>query len=163
MKVAVLTDIHDNATNLKSVLQKAKEARVEAIIFLGDFCSPPIFRILAETKLPLYFIFGNVDGEQMQIAKEAAKMEHVKFERDFMKIELDGKKIAICHRPEFAEGLAATGKYDAVFHGHTHVPRVEKVGKTLLANPGEVIGSVSGVSFGIYDTKSNSFELVKLM
>jgi len=37
--------------------------------------------------------------------------------------------------------LASTGKYDAVFCGHTHKPSVEKIGKTLLANLGEVHGS----------------------
>lgn len=162
MKIAVLTDAHDNVQNLKKALDRAKEAKVEALIFLGDFCAPPAFRVMAETKLPFYFIFGNVDGEQMQIAKEAAKMNHVTFERDLLEFELGGKKIAICHRPQFAEGLAATGKYDAVFHGHTHEPRVEKVGRTLLANSGEILGSKSGASFGIYDTDINNIEIIKL-
>ncbi len=156
--VAVLTDIHDNYANLKKVLEKIKK-EVEALIFLGDFCSPPAFRMLAETKLPLYFIFGNVDGEQYQITKEASKLNHVEFDRDFLEFELEGRKIAICHKPQFAEGLAATGKYDAVFHGHTHKPRKDKINKTLLANPGEILGSMSGLSYGIYDTKTNDIKI----
>jgi putative phosphoesterase len=162
MKVCVFTDVHDNTQNLKKVLQNAQESGAKALIFLGDFCAPPVFRLIAETKLPFYFIFGNVDGEQVVITREATKMQHVTFDRDLLEFELDKRKIAICHRPQFAEGLAATGKYDAVFHGHSHEPRVLKVGKTLLANPGEVVGSVSGLSFGIYDTSENEIEIVKM-
>lgn len=162
MKVAVLSDSHDNTQNLRQALKRARDSGCEAIIFLGDFCAPPAFRIVAEEKLPTYFVFGNVDGEQSIISREAAVMQHVTFDRDFLEFELSGKRIAICHRPEFAEGLAATGKYDVVFHGHTHTPRNEMIGKTLLANPGEILGSVSGASFGIYDTASGCFEVVRL-
>lgn len=160
MKAMVMSDIHDNMQNLKAALSEADKQGISAIIFLGDFCAPPIFREIAKRNILLYFVFGNVDGEQMQIAKEAAKMQHVAFERDLLEITLENRKIAICHKPEFAEGLAATGKYDAVFYGHTHEARVEKVGKTLLANPGEVHGSRGRPSLGIYNTEDNTLRII---
>ncbi len=161
MKVAVMSDSHDNFAGLRAALSKIKEKGCNTIIFLGDFCAPSSFRLIAGAKLPLYFIFGNVDGEQMQIAREAAKMNNVTFERDFLEFTLAGKKIAICHKDDFAYALAFTGKYDVVFHGHTHEQRNEMVGKTLLANPGAV-GGDNPHSFAIYDTDTNKVEFVEV-
>jgi predicted phosphodiesterase len=40
-----------------------------------------------------------------------------------------------------------------VVHGHDHKAKVERRGSTLIVNPGEVCGYVSGrSSFGVLDT-----------
>ena len=81
-------------------------------------------------------------------------------------MQIDGKKIAINHYPYIGERLAQSGQYDAVFHGHTHLVRNEKVGKTLLVNPGPVCGFKNGkdvpATYAIYDTESNSAEIVQI-
>jgi len=161
MKIAVLSDIHDNIWNLEKVLNSLKKEKIDSIIFCGDFCAPPVFRKLADFGLPLYAVFGNVDGAQKEITTLAFKgYKNVTLEKDLLKIELVGRKIAVCHIDEFAEGLAKTGKYDAVFHGHTHLSKIEKIGKTLLANPGEIHSGISGkCTFGIYDTDKNDLEI----
>jgi len=161
MKIAVLSDIHDNIWNLEKVLESLKNDKVDAIIFCGDFCAPLTFRKLADFSLPLYAVFGNVDGAQKEITDLTFKnYKNVTLEKDLLEVELGGKKIAVCHNNRFAEGLAKTGKYDAVFHGHTHTSRIEKIGKTLLANPGEVHSGISGkCTFGIYDTIKNEIEI----
>ena len=128
--------------------------------FCGDFCSPTSAKILFELKVPIYVVFGNVDGAQFEItdwAKDNAP--HVKLFKVLGEVELGNRKIAFCHYPEFAVGLASTGKYDAVFFGHTHKSSVEKVGKTLLVNPGDVHGSRGKCSFGIYNTERNKIEI----
>lgn len=40
MKIAVLSDIHDNIWNLEKVLKQVKKKGCKAIIFCGDFVSP---------------------------------------------------------------------------------------------------------------------------
>lgn len=161
MKIAVLSDIHDNIWNLEKVLNKLKNEKVDDIIFCGDFCAPPTFRKLADLGLPLYAVFGNVDGAQKEITTLTFKSyKNVILEKDILKIELGGRKIAVCHNDEFAEGLAKTGKYDAVFHGHTRITKSEKIVKTLLANPGEIHGGISGkCTFGVYDSDKNDLEI----
>ena len=161
MKIAILSDIHDNIWNLKKVLKELKNEKIDAIIFCGDFCAPFTFKKLAEVGIPTYAVFGNVDGAQQEITHQAFKNhKHITLKKELLEVELGGRKIAICHNDQFAESLALVGKYDAVFHGHTHHPRVKKLGKTILANPGEVHGGVKGkCTFGIYDTEKNEIEI----
>ncbi len=159
MKIAVLSDIHDNFDNLEKALKEIKRSQCDIIIFCGDFGGPAIAKKLAEAKLKTYAVFGNVDGAIYEITtyfKENAP--HVTLFRDMGFIEIDNKKIAFCHYPEFAEGLAHTRKYDVVFHGHTHIPDSKKIENTLLCCPGEIIGYKTGkVTFGIFDTKTGQF------
>jgi len=161
MRIAILSDIHDNVWNLEKVLNTLKSEKVDAIIFCGDFCAPPTFRKLADFRLPLYAVFGNVDGAQKEITTLALKSyKNVTLEKDLLEVELDGKKIAVCHNNRFAEGLAKTEKYDAIFYGHTHVLKSERIGKTILANPGEIHSfSSSKCTFGIYDTAKNWIDI----
>lgn len=138
-----------------------KENHCQAIVFCGDYASPPTFNTLAEIGLPIYAIFGNVDGAHYEIMRSIQENKYqVKQEKDLHELELDGKKIAVCHRPEFAEGLAATGKYDLVFHGHTHERREEKIGKSLLICPGSI---KDDPSFYIFDTQLNTGRFVEVL
>lgn len=163
MKIAVLSDTHDHIWNLQKVLQLIKEAKCEAIIHCGDFCSPFIPPHLLSAKLPVYACFGNNDEDQgMIIEKSAGKIKFWPLAEEYAEVELGGRKIAFCHYPKLGELLAKTGDYGAVFHGHTHEAYHQIVGKTLLANPGSICGIVSGrpapASFGVYDTTSNKFD-----
>jgi hypothetical protein len=163
MKVAVLSDIHDHLPNLNQSLQLVKDNHCEAIIFCGDYCSPTTFKALAGFGLPLYAIFGNVDGAKYEIMKAIMENKYqVEQKNDLLEVELDGKKIAACHKPEFAEGLAAIGKYDVVFYGHTHERRQKMVGKAILINPGEIMGNIEIPSFAIYDTEENKINFVEV-
>jgi putative phosphoesterase len=81
---------------------------------------------------------------------------------DLLEVELEGRKIAVCHKPEFAEGLATTGKYDVVFYGHTHEAKSKKVGETLLVNPGEILGGKGAPSFAIYDTEADKVDFLEI-
>lgn len=163
MKIAVLSDIHDSLQNLSKALQIIKQENCEAIIFCGDYCSPTTFKTLAEFGLPVYAIFGNVDGAKYEIMKAIMENDYkVEQKNDLLEVELDSKKIAACHKPEFAEGLAATGKYDVVFYGHTHMSEQKKIDKTLLANPGEIHGGIGKCSFGVYDIALGKFEIIEV-
>lgn len=167
MKIAVLSDIHDNIWNLEKVLADLKRRKAEAIIFCGDFCAPAVFNILAGTDIPVHAVFGNVDGAAFQlVALALTKFKHVTFYgyrgEHFGETELGGRRVAFCHEPKFAQGLACLGEYDAVFYGHTHKTSQEKVGQCLLLNPGEVMGKSGKCTYAIYDTKVNRAEVVEI-
>jgi len=161
MKIAILSDIHDNIWNLKKVLKRIKKEKCEAILFCGDYCAPTVAKLIIELKLPTYAVFGNVDGAHYEITKLAENLSYYYQFKEMAEVELGGKKIALCHYPQLAEGLAHTGKYDAVFHGHTHKARQEKIGKTLIVNPGEVMGMKGKCFFGVYETKTNEFKRIE--
>jgi uncharacterized protein len=166
MKIAILSDIHDHIQNLEKALEQIK-GKVETIICLGDFCAPFSVAMIAEANIPVHAVLGNNDGDQIGLQKLGGDVFHwTPLLKEFGEVELDGRKIAFNHYPKLGELLARTGDYDAVFHGHSHVLRNEYFGKSLLVNPGSVCGiqrlGQGRASYAIYDTESNSAEIIYL-
>ena len=166
MRVAVLSDIHDNIWNLEKVLDKLKD-KTDSLIYCGDFCSPFIPPYLARLKLPIYACLGNNDEDHIGLLKQGGEIFNWTFlAQEFGEVELDKRKIAFCHYPKFAELLAKEGGYNAVFHGHNHIASNQLISKTLLVNPGAVCGIQNGkpgkATFAMYDTKTNLAEIIEI-
>jgi putative phosphoesterase len=161
MRVAVLSDCHDSFGNLEKVLASLDE--VQVVLFCGDYCAPFTLKMLAGGFAgPVHSVFGNNDGDAFLLLAIAQKAGNVTFHKPMAKLELDGRRIAVVHYPEFGEALALSGQYDAVFSGHNHTAEARTVGSTLWANPGEVMGRLGKPSFGIYDTSTNAFKIVEI-
>lgn len=157
MKIAILSDSHDNIWNLEKALTQLNDA--QQLIFLGDFCAPFSLKQIADAFTgPIHCIPGNNDGDMFLLMKIAAAAGNVTFYNPIGTLELEGCNIAFTHYPEIAEGLVATAKYQAVFSGHTHVFMQKTVGNTLWVNPGEIMGRFGEPSFGFYQTDTNTFE-----
>ena len=64
---------------------------------------------------------------------------------NFAALELDGRRIALLHgtHEDIVGALLKSGSFDVVVRGHNHRAEVRE-GKTLLVNPGEVCGYLSG-------------------
>jgi putative phosphoesterase len=156
MKVAVLSDVHDNIWNLERLLPAIQDAGL--LIFCGDLCAPFTLDMMAEGfSGPIHVTFGNNDGDVFLLARVAGKHPNVTLAAPAGEVEAGGQRLAYVHYPQFGEGLAALGRYDAVFVGHSHVGEVRTVGRTLLANPGEVMGRFGKPSYGIYETETRAF------
>lgn len=165
MKIAILSDTHDHIHNLKRVLKQIKEKGVEVIIFCGDMCSPFTSELIASANLPTYLCLGNNDEDQISMLQRGSeKFVWIGLSEEYGITEQDGREIAFCHYPKLGELLAKSNEFDAVFYGHTHISRNEKIGKTLLVNPGSVCGIIKGKpappSYAIYDTKTNSAKII---
>jgi len=159
MRIAVLSDSHDNIWNLEKALNQLGQS--EVLLFLGDFCAPFSLKQIADAFAgPIHCIPGNNDGDLFLLMTIAGQAGNVTFHNPVGDLEFDGRRIAITHYPEIGEGLAATGKYQAVFSGHTHVFTQQQVGDTLWVNPGEIMGRYGEPSFVIYDTATNAIERV---
>lgn len=163
MKIAVVSDIHDNIWHLESTLRKVHEEGVETLLFLGDFCAPFTLAQIGDGFAgPVHAVFGNNDGDTFLLSQIAAKYAQVSLLGHLGELELGGKKIAINHYPDISERLAESGAYDAVFSGHDHKKYQQMKGQTLWANPGEVMGRFGEPSFGLYETGSNRFRHIDL-
>ena len=136
-------------------------------LHLGDFIAPFVVKEhLSPSKLNWTCVWGNNDGDQLRTIALASSNVDIA-PSDFREIEKDGRKIFMTHYPEIGRIAALSGQYDAVFFGHNHTASQEviEVGekKVLLVNPGEIYGMRTGkISFGIYDTQSNTFEHIWL-
>lgn len=161
MKIAIISDTHDNLANLKRAVGWIIKEKIKTMIHCGDIFKPEtIERILDEFKGEIHLIFSTADADFTKIPADSFKgLARVKIYGKFGEIEKDGKKIAFCHFPEIAKELTSTRKYDLVFYGHTHKPWEEKVGKTRLVNPGNIANILFKPTFAIYDTKTDKLEL----
>lgn len=151
---------------MEKVLKEIKGS-VKAIIFCGDLCAPFTASILGSARIPIHACLGNTDEDHLYMAeKGGSKFHWVPLGPEFGQAKLGGKNLAFCHYPKLAELLAKEGKFDAVFHGHTHVVVNKKIKGKLLLNPGAVCGIRGGkpgkASYAIYDTKTNSAEIITI-
>jgi len=159
MKIAVISDTHDNIANLKKIIGWLNQKKIKTLLHCGDVCAPVTLReIIDNFKGKIHLVFGNVDGDQFKMG-EIALGKKVKIYGELGKIKIGGKKIAFCHLPDFAKGLASSGEYDIVFYGHSHKPWEEKIGQCRLVNPGNAANFLFKASFAVYDTKTDKLEL----
>lgn len=162
MKIAIISDTHDNVPRIDQMLEYVKKTGIKTMIHCGDVCAPSVLRYLGERfNGQIYLCLGNVDGDHDMMNKIAnEKLKNIKIYEDFGEIEIDDKKIAFIHRPEQAKILAETKKYDHVFYGHNHKPWEETIGNTKLINPGTLAGLFNKSSFAILDTETDKLELI---
>jgi putative phosphoesterase len=164
MLIGVLSDIHDNLDNLRKALAIFKERGVQALIFCGDFCSPIPSRVMAgEFQGDVHCVFGNGDGDRFAMLNAAnTRYPNLKLHGEYAELEFEGVKVAVTHYPFYARALARTGDYQAVFSGHTHEAHEERIVGCLWVNPGDILGWKGQPSCAVYDTATNSVEMVTI-
>lgn len=162
-----MSDSHDNLPRIGEAVELFNERGVAAVVHLGDVISPFVVRILKNLDAKLYGVFGNNDGERVGLAYffNQGGAGNLRLVGDFFDKEFEGVRVAGVHGlPDDAlKGLALSGKYGVVLHGHTHQARVEKVGEALLVNPGETCGYLTGkATVALVDLEKLDAELVTL-
>jgi len=135
MRIGVVSDTHGHVLNTLAGVRMLESLDVELVIHCGDIGSTEIVSLFAPW--PTHFVFGNVDHDRggLEAAiKAAGKTCHGRFGS----LELEGKTIAFLHGDDTAllRQTTTSGEYDLVCHGHTHVARQVKEGRTLVLNPG---------------------------
>jgi hypothetical protein len=146
MKIAIVSDTHNNLVNFKKAIDWANKNDIRMILHCGDIQTQEIIDESRKTfKGKIEFVKGNGDYDLDLPPK--------------MELEIDSKKIVFCHFPEIAKEQALSGKFDVVFYGHTHKPWEEVLNNCRLANPGELAGQLFKPTFAVYDTNANLLEL----
>ncbi|HKP93489.1 MAG TPA: metallophosphoesterase family protein [Chthoniobacterales bacterium] len=129
MKIFVLADTHDKVpSNLEALAAGADE-----IWHLGDVCAPSVLQTIEGFGPPVTIVRGNCDSEiDWPLSVD---------------LERNGIRFRLVHIPP----EEAPDDVDVLLHGHTHVPRNERVGGVLFLNPGCVTrpnrGAPASVAF----------------
>ncbi len=157
MKIAVISDTHDNLQNLRVFFDFARKERIEVIIHCGDTAHGETLEyILNNFAGKIFFSFGNMDfREEFAAFKNNERLEI--FE-ELGAAEIGDLKIGFCHFPELAK--RSTKNYDFVFYGHTHKPWIEKIGNCFVANPGNLAGQYFTPSFAVLKTETKHLSLI---
>ena len=161
----MISDTHDNIRFFKSLRIWIDKNRITTAIHAGDHIAPFTVDWLDEAGVKmLYGVLGNNDGEVKMLYKKYTERGWVL--KDLInELELEGVKIGITHGTmfELPKILAESGRYDVVIYGHTHRKDVKVIGNTLLINPGEACGYLTGKStFMILDLSKKEVEEVTL-
>jgi hypothetical protein len=160
VKIAIISDTHDNSFNLKKFFDYCLANEIKTIIHCGDLDHLAnlieIWPDNLETKI--HFVYGNGDFVE-EINQTAKSFNCFRIYGQTGEIVLENKKIAFTHFPDRAKILARSQKYDYVFYGHTHKPWEESLGKTKIINPGNLCGTFYQPSFAVLDLEKNIISL----
>jgi uncharacterized protein len=175
MKIGLISDTHDDINNVQKAIEIFKEEKVSLIIHAGDFILPGVIDEFKKLKdeLPgvrIIGVLGNNDGEKLGLLKKFMDMGG-ELEGEFADREIESLRFGIYHgtSEKLREAAIKSEIYDIFIHGHTHKRRDEKIGKTLVLNPGTAhkkVKSASGLfeegGIIIYDTQTKEHKFVSL-
>jgi uncharacterized protein len=158
MRIAIVSDIHDNLWNLAAAISSVQAA--DALICCGDLCSPFVIDELAKFPGEIHIVFGNNDADLYRITAKASKLSHLQVHGELFQNIFDGKRFAVNHFDYLAKPMSKSGDYDVVCFGHNHEFEISREAGCLRINPGPIMGAKfsSGKwenvapSFVVYDT-----------
>ncbi len=160
MKIAIISDTHDNLPNFEKAIGWIKKQEVETVIHCGDVCSPQVLKqALKNFSGKVFLVLGNADIGYGWETYSPSGFLNLKIFKNFGEIKAGDRNIAFCHFSKIAKKLCQSNEYDLVFYGHTHKPWLEEIGQCKLVNPGNLAGTFCKPTFAIYNTKTNVLEL----
>jgi putative phosphoesterase len=163
VKIGLLADTHDRLPAIAALLDQFRAADVTMVMHAGDFCAPFAMRPFRDASMPILGVFGRNDGDREGlIASASALPAGGELWESPHSFEIGGRSILLVHdigdvQPRSLDAHAF------VVHGCSHQAEMKTRGDTLLINPGEGCGWLSGApSAAILDLETRHVEIVKL-
>jgi putative phosphoesterase len=163
--IGLMADTHDNLPMVDKAVQRFNEENVGLVLHAGDYVAPFVIPRLKALKARFIGVFGNNDGDHEFLKKRFSENENLEMRENFADIAVDGIRIALLHGNdhELLKALVDGGTFDVVVHGHVHNAEAYRKGKTLVVNPGEVCGYLTGRStVALFDTVKREAKIVEL-
>ena len=163
MKIGLLADTHDRLPAIAELLRRFQDAGVTLIMHAGDYCAPFALRPFREASLPLAGVFGRNDGDREGLLAAAAALpaggELFESPHSFT---VDGQTILVVH--DVSDVLPRSlDAHAIVIHGCSHQAETRTRGETLMVNPGEGCGWLSGTpTAAILDLATRDVQRVTL-
>ncbi len=158
MKIAIISDIHDNIPNLEKCLNWVKNEGIERLICCGDVVGMDTINFLATNfSGEIFLVYGNME---LYDDNDLIRYLSIKYLGRYGAAEIDGHTVGLCHEPEYIpKVLAQNPGAKIIFYGHTHKPWIETKDGITLVNPGTLGGVFQKASFAFWETDSGSLEL----
>ncbi len=148
-----MADSHDNLRAIKRAVQLFNEARCSLVVHAGDFVAPFAAREMQNLKCPVKAVFGNCDGEKQGLEKVFQSLGEIR--EAPLSFKIHDLNFLVVHLNFPLESYLSSGEYDVLVFAHTHESEIRKEKGTLLLNPGETGGWLSGKStVALLDPKS---------
>ena len=165
MLIGLVSDSHDNLPLIEKSVQILNEQKVGLVLHAGDYVAPFVIARFKKLNCRFIGVFGNNDGDHELLKKRFDDTTNCEVHDRFTQVVVDGYRIALLHGDELEllDAIIDSGYFNAVIHGHSHNRGVERKGKTLVINPGELCGYLTGKpSIAILDTSKDEARLIDL-
>ena len=161
MKIAIISDIHENFHNLALFYKDIKQKNIEQIFCLWDLINAWIAKVLSLSKIPVFTVWWNNDWTKVAITKVSLQPWSFLTVSDevFDVFEIWGKKFFLTHYPLLAKSISKSWDYDVVCFWHSHKESINKTDICISINPWS-LGNFW--TYSIYDTEKNSAEIIYL-
>jgi putative phosphoesterase len=141
MKIGIIADSHDHVPKIEQACELFNAHGVRMVLHAGDYIAPLSLNSLNNIlRCDYQGVFGNNDGEQLGLQRTADGRIHP----SPSEFTVGEWRVLVAHEMPILEAVAGSGEYRLVAYGHTHRPEVRQVGTTLVVNPGECGGWLSG-------------------
>ena len=160
MRIGVVSDTHNNLKSVTKIVSIFNEQEVEKVVHTGDITQSKTIEAFSEMKMPMYGVYGNNDLELESLTKSISTLGYHFVQPPFIDIWCN-KKVIVVHDPLQLDEYDLN-HYDIAIHGHTHRYRMEIIDSTLIFNPGECAGHMTGHNaIGIINLQSMKTKIVK--
>jgi len=136
MKIAILSDSHDDNSIIKKVVRSIGKNPVDYLLHAGDITAARSAQSLASiNSTKLIAVFGNCDFDTQAI-KYAVETNGGTIYDNIFAGSLDGRHVFMKHKPQLPQSILTTNNYDLIVFGHTHISQINRLNGTLIVNPG---------------------------
>jgi len=148
MLIGAISDTHDNLPLVEKAVKYLNDQKVGLVLHAGDYVAGFVIPKFKQLNCKLVGVFGNNDGDHELLKKRFSETDNCTVHDRFAAVEVEGYRIALLHgeETELLNAIIDSGYFNAVIHGHSHNKSIEKKGKTLAVNPGELCGYLTGKS-----------------
>lgn len=147
MKIGVVSDLHGSLLAFEKTVNLFRMKNVELILNAGDifnygprnplpegYAPGDLVKAINGLSIPMIIAQGNCDSEVDQAALNVPLLSPYAF------VYVAGKKIMVNHGHKLSDEekiqLAKRLNIDIFVVGHTHLPKLERLEKMILLNPG---------------------------
>ena len=135
MLLGILSDSHGKHRPVGRAMRLFDSLGVEYVIHCGDVGGTTVLDHLVGRQCG--FVWGNMDVVNGGVHSYLDSVGLPRPPRPPLRLEFDGKVLLVFHGHERAfHDALRTGAADYVLHGHTHLARDERLGRTRVINPG---------------------------
>lgn len=158
--VGIISDTHDNRTNIARAVEVFNREGVSLVIHGGDMVAPFTALDFKALNCPMEMVFGNNDGERIGLVNSFKGIGNLlPGPRTF---SFQKKKFLLMHESECLDELINAASVDVIVYGHTHNAEVRE-GRPLVINPGEAGGWLTGkATVALLDLQTMAAEIVPL-
>lgn len=160
VKIGLMADTHDRLPAIEELLRIMQSKGVSLVMHAGDYCSPFSLKPFNDANMALLGIFGRNDGDPEGLKASAAQGVGMELYESPHSFEVAGHRVLIVHDiGEVNKRSISSHRY--VVHGSTHKQETVVRGDTILINPGEACGWLTGVSTAaILDLETSEVEII---